>query len=159
MKIIRGITTSLSLNFTLLNNLGPEFNSTQDAGDANFETNFFVAKSVPSDWTDPTLNAELILDNIILGVNIADGVLQKGLTERESVDASALLQLSVDPDYCTLVKHVCINVTEGLHAAYVEQDHTNQISCIDISELIVCQPGELYIYCNIKIILIYLRIF
>ena len=66
---------------------------------------------------------------------------QRGIEAGSSVTVSGSSSVTVPDLQCSDIRFLCVSVSKGVGASYVDSDPSNNVHCIDVTELRTCNPG------------------
>ncbi len=128
--------TLTTVHIEISNNDGVPFSAVTGSAH-NIMTNFFLSSTDVRAHGSGTITEDIM-------VELKDDAWQKeGLqyNERRVVDVN--VQFLIPQDVCHYAHFICINITAGNRASYLELDPSNNIACYNSSAHIICQPGAL----------------
>ncbi len=132
--LVRQVTTSSTVLLQLHHKDGSPIPDVKHP-DYNFRVHFFLSN------TDVRLSGlGTIHEDIVVMLN-KETWQNDGLQYNETKSINVNVQFSIPQDYCLYATFICVNVTAGHSASYIEIDSTNNIACHGSSSHILCQPG------------------
>ena len=78
-------------------------------------------------------------DNIPL--TAADEYQQQGVAVTDSNVFNVTLLVNVPAQQCSVTDLLCVQISSGLGASFSEKDTGNNVFCVNITAILVCQPG------------------
>ena len=133
-RIVRNYSTTGSILLKVSHNEGAIISSVSSG--SNFDIDIFLTSEEP-DMSNA--NFSKLPPSAMEIVN--KPIFRDSMLYATSKDVTINITIDIDIDMCSILSHLCVNLTKGSTGFYFETNSSNNIHCISIKQFANCQPG------------------